>query len=226
MPKMNKGEIYAPNFETGEQVVLIRYPHGGRFEIPEVVVNNNNRTAKKLLGNAPDAIGIHPSVAEKLSGADFDGDTVVVIPNRSGKIKGSQSLGSQARVYEEGLKTFNPKTQYGGFVKTGVDSKGKDVGNFPLMKNTGLEMGKITNLITDMQVQGARPEHVIRAVRHSMVVIDAEKHQLNYKQSEVDNGISQLQARYQPKPGNVGPPGGAATLLSRQQQKTESPNVN
>lgn len=173
MPKMSKGEIYAPNFETGESVVLIRYPHGGRFEIPEVVVNNNNRTAKKLLGNAHDAIGIHPSVAEKLSGADFDGDTVVVIPNRAGKIKGSQSLGSQAKVYEEGLKNFDAKRQYGGFVKTGVDSQGRDIGNFPLMRNTGLEMGKITNLITDMSIQGAKPDHVIRAVKHSMVVIDA-----------------------------------------------------
>lgn len=222
MPKMNKNEIYAPNFETGEQVVLIRYPHGGRFEIPEVTVNNNNRTAKKLLGNAVDAIGIHPSVAERLSGADFDGDTVVVIPNRAGKIKGSRSMGSAAKIYEEGLKNFEPKRKYGGFVQTGVDKNGDPVGNFKLMKNTGLEMGKITNLITDMSIQGAKPEHVVRAVKHSMVVIDAEKHQLNYKQSERDNNIAQLKQLYQGKedqPGKFG----ASTLLSRATAKERIP---
>jgi hypothetical protein len=204
MPKMPKNEIYAPNFETGERVVLIRYPHGGRFEIPEVAVNNNNRTAKKLLGNAPDAIGIHPSVAERLSGADFDGDTVIVIPNRSGKIKGSQSMGSAAKVYEDGLKNFEPKRKYGGYEE--VNGKG----NFKLMTNTGKEMGMITNLITDMSIQGAKPEHVVRAVRHSMVVIDAEKHKLDYKQSAIDNGIPQLKELYQGSAKS-----GAKTLLSQ-----------
>lgn len=211
MPKMNKNEIYAPNFETGEKVVLIRYPHGGRFEIPEVTVNNNNRTAKRLLGNAKDAIGIHPAVAERLSGADFDGDTVVVIPNRSGKIKGSQSMGSSAKVYEQGLKNFEPKRQYGGYEE--VNGKG----NFKLMTNTGMEMGMITNLITDMSIQGARPEHVVRAVKHSMVVIDAEKHKLDYKKSEQQNGIAQLRELYQSRtlPDGRTHVGGASTLLSR-----------
>ncbi len=210
MPKMRKGEIYAPNFETGEKVVLIRYPHGGRFEIPEVTVNNNNRTAKQLLGNAVDAIGIHPSVAERLSGADFDGDTVIVIPNKSGSIKGVESLGRAKAYYEEQFNNFNPKVKYGGYQVVGKDSKGNDIGNFPLMKNTGLEMGMITNLITDMQVQGARPEHVVRAVKHSMVVIDAEKHKLNYKQSAIDNGIPALKEQYQDSAKS-----GAKTLLSR-----------
>lgn len=222
MPKMNKTEIYAPNFETGERVVLIRYPHGGRFEIPEVTVNNNNRTAKRLLGNAPDAIGIHPSVATRLSGADFDGDAVIVIPNRSGKIKSVESMGSQARVYEKGLSNFDAKVQYGGFVQSGTDSKGHPLGNFTIMKNTGLEMGKITNLITDMSIQGAKPEHVVRAVKHSMVVIDAEKHKLDYKQSESDNGIKQLKDLYQGKPGSK--KRGASTLLSQATAKDYVPD--
>lgn len=224
MPKMNKNEIYAPHFETGERVVLIRYPHGGRFEIPEVTVNNNNRTAKKLLGNAVDAIGIHPSVAERLSGADFDGDTVIVIPNRSGKIKGSQSMGSAAKVYEDGLKNFDPKRQYGGYemISPAVGKKGEpgykpEKGNFKLMTNTGKEMGMITNLITDMSIQGAKPEHVVRAVRHSMVVIDAEKHKLDYKKSEEQNGIRQLRELYQTTHLEDGTfkTGGASTLLSQ-----------
>lgn len=208
VPKLAKNEIYAPGFETGERVALIRYPHGGRFEIPEVTVNNNNRTAKRLLGNAADAIGIHPSVAERLSGADFDGDTVTVIPNRSGKIKGISSLGNAAKYYEDQLANFDPKRKYGGY----EEKDGR--GNFKLMKNTGKEMGVITNLITDMSIQGAKPEHVVRAVKHSMVVIDAEKHKLDYKQSELDNGIQQLKELYQARPGEPGK-FGASTLLSR-----------
>lgn len=210
VPGLRKQEIYAPNFNTGEQVVLIRYPHGGRFEIPEVVVNNSNRAAKKILGNARDAIGIHPSVAATLSGADFDGDTVVVIPNPQGKIKGAKSMGAQAKIYEDKLRNFEPKRLYGGFVQSGTDAKGRPTGNFKLMTETGLEMGKITNLITDMSIQNAQPEHIIRAVKHSMVVIDAEKHKLNYKKSEEDNGIQQLKTLYQGSPRS-----GATTLLSQ-----------
>ncbi|RTL03850.1 winged helix-turn-helix transcriptional regulator [Candidatus Dependentiae bacterium] len=211
IPGLNKNEIYAPqDFATGDRVVLIRFPHGGRFEIPEVTVNNNHRGAKKLIGNAVDAIGIHPSVAERLSGADFDGDTVLVVPNPRGSIKGFNSLGSSAKFYEDSFKNFEPKRKYGGYEVIGKKPNGEDKGNFPLMKATGLEMGKITNLITDMQVKGAKPEHIVRAVKHSMVVIDAEKHQLDYKQSEIDNGIKQLKTLYQ-----GGPKAGAGTLLSR-----------
>lgn len=210
VPKLGQHEIYAPNFETGTKVVLIRYPHGGRFEIPEVTVNNNNRAAKALLGNAPDAIGIHPKVAEKLSGADFDGDTVVVIPNASGKIRGASTLGRTGYDFEKGLNGFDPKREYGGFVQTGTDSKGNPTGNFKLMTNTGQEMGKITNLVTDMSIQGARPDHIVRAVRHSMVVIDAEKHSLDYRRSEADNGIRQLKLIYQGAENR-----GASSLLSR-----------
>lgn len=210
IPKLNPNEIYAPNFDTGERVVLIRYPHGGKFEIPEVTVNNNNRTAKKLLGNAVDAIGIHPKVAEKLSGADFDGDTVVVIPNPKGLIRGSSTLGRAGYEIDKQLNGFNAKEKYGNFVETGKDAKGDPVGNFKLMKNTGMEMGKITNLITDMSIQGAGADHIVRAVKHSMVVIDAERHKLDYKQSELDNNIPALKKIYQ-----GGEKHGATTLLSK-----------
>jgi hypothetical protein len=225
VPNLKKGEIYAPNFTTGDRVILIRYPHGGRFEIPEVTVNNNSRTAKKLIGNAPDAIGIHPEVAQRLSGADFDGDTVVVIPNRTGQIKSAKSMQSSLQVFDEGLKNFDPKRQYGGFVETGKDKDGNRVGNFSLMKNTGKEMGVITNLITDMSIQGAKPEHMLRAVRHSMVVIDAEKHDLDYKQSALNNGIKQLTHLYQSttKPDGTPKVGGASTLLSKATAKERVP---
>lgn len=189
VPKMKESEIYAPNYDNGERVVLIRHPHGGIFEIPELTVNNRQPDAKKLLGNAEDAVGIHPKVAERLSGADFDGDTVLVIPNNSGKIKTSPAL--------EGLKNFDPQTTYKYYEGMKVMT--------PHHKQN--QMGEVSNLITDMTIRGASPDEIARAVRHSMVVIDAEKHKLNWKQSEIDNGIKELKRKYQQ--------GGASTLFSR-----------
>jgi predicted transcriptional regulator len=190
---MKPTEIYAPTFDDGERVVLVRFPHGGIFEIPELTVNNRHPEARKILGNAPDAVGIHSKVAERLSGADFDGDTVLVIPNNQGKIKTKPPL--------EGLKGFDPQ-----MYKLPKDSA------IPRMdaQTKGMEMGKISNLITDMTIKGAPDDELARAVRHSMVVIDAEKHELNYKQSAIDNGIVQLRKKYQ-----EGPQGGASTIISR-----------
>lgn len=195
MNSMRPNEIYAPNFENGEKVALVRYPHGGPFEIPELTVNNKNTTARRILGGATDAVGIHHTVAEQLSGADFDGDTVLVIPNDSGKIKSRPPLA--------GLKNFDPKDIY----KIPDD----DTTTRRMTKaTTQTEMGKISNLITDMTIKGANDDELARAVRHSMVVIDAEKHGLNYKQSEIDNKIKELKETYQGK-GNAG----ASTIISR-----------
>lgn len=188
---MSEKEVYAPNFNNGERVVLVRYPHGGIFEIPELTVNNRHPEAKKLLGNAKDAIGIHSKVAERLSGADFDGDTVLVIPNNSGKIKTAPPL--------EGLKGFDPQRAYPHY--DGMPEMSS--------RTKQTEMGLISNLITDMTIKGAPTSELARAVRHSMVVIDAEKHNLNYRQSAIDNGISQLKKKYQ------GATGGASTIISR-----------
>jgi len=182
-------EIYAPQYKNGEKVVLIRHPHGGIFEIPELTVNNKNREAKSLLENAIDAVGITAKVAERLSGADFDGDTVLVIPNNNGRVKHAPAL--------EGLKDFDSKTYK---LPDGVEFHG----------NKQQLMGDVSNLITDMTVKGAPNEHIARAVRHSMVVIDAEKHNLDYKKSAVDNGIKALKLEYQGKTN-----GGASTLISR-----------
>lgn len=201
---MKDTEVYAPNYKNGERVALIRYPHGGTFEIPILTVNNKQAEAKRVLGNAADAIGINKKVADRLSGADFDGDTVMVIPT-GGKIK----ITSTSEL--KGLKDFDPKEKYGG----------KEEGTFKPMRNTQTEMGKISNLITDMTLRGATEDELARAVRHSMVVIDAEKHHLDYKQSEIDNGIASLKKKYQ---GTVDEDGkyheGAATLISRAKSET------
>lgn len=199
---MKEGEVYAPNYKNGESVVLIRYPHAGQFEIPELRVNNAQREAKSLLGQAKDAIGIHPKVAERLSGADFDGDFVLVIPNDSKKIKSLPAL--------EALKKFDPKTaypKYEGMPKMTAQQKGR-------------EMGDVSNLITDMTIKKASLDEIARAVKHSMVVIDAEKHDLDYKQSAIDNGIPALKKKYQ---ANSKSGRGSSTLISRAKSEERVP---
>ena len=195
-PDMKENEIYAPSFRNGERVCLVRYPHGGTFEIPELTVNNKHKTANSLIKNARDAVGIHPKVAERLSGADFDGDTVLVIPMNNVKIKTSKPLA--------GLKDFDPKVTYPaypGMIRTGEKGSG-----FHKQR----QMGDVSNLITDMTIKGATEAEIARAVRHSMVVIDAEKHNLNYKQSAIDNNIADLKKKYQGRSD-----AGASTLISK-----------
>lgn len=192
---LKDNEVYAPNFKQGESVVLVRFPHGGTFEIPELKVNNNHPEAKKALGQAEDAIGINSKVAGRLSGADFDGDTVLVIPNVGGQIKTSPAL--------KQLQGFDPQGLYAL-----PDS-------VPRMKarTKQRQMGDVSNLITDMTIKGAPFDELARAVRHSMVVIDAEKHHLDYKRSAVDHGIPALKEKYQDSKR-----GGASTLISRKKR--------
>lgn len=214
VPTMKDNEVYAPNYKDGETVALIRYPHGGTFEIPILKVNNKQTDAKNMMGNAKDAVGINKKNADRLSGADFDGDTVMVIPCNSPKSKIKITSTSQLKDLE-GFDTkdaYGPETYKGKKVK--IMSKGQ----------TQTEMGKISNLITDMTLKGATEDELARAVKHSMVVIDAEKHKLDYKQSEQDNGIASLKKRYQ---GRVDEEGnyreGASTLISRAKSETSVP---
>lgn len=189
---MKDNEVYAPNYRHGEKVVLIRYPHGGIFEIPELTVNNKNPAAKDLLGDAADAIGINHKVANIMSGADFDGDTVLVVPNSSKQFKTKPPL--------ESLKDFDPIRSYPAYEGMAPIKPSRKQG----------EMGNISNLITDMTIRGASDTELAAAIRHSMVVIDSEKHNLNYKQSAIDNGIANLKRKYQGS-GTAG----ASTLISR-----------
>lgn len=199
-PKMKENEIYAPNYDNGETVVLIRYPHGGKFEIPQLTVNNKNKEARSLIGNAPDAIGINPAVARKLSGADFDGDTALVIPvNNRVKVQ----VDNRAPFKE--LQNFEPKEVYPGY--PGMKKMSE--------QHKQREMGVVSNLITDMTLKGANPEEIVRAVKHSMVVIDAPKHGLDWRLSEQENNIKQLKDKYQT--------GGASTLISRAKSEERIP---
>lgn len=195
VPELKQNEVYAPNYADGTRLALVRYPHGGIFEIPEVVVRNTGSPAAKIIPNAPDAIAINSKVAERLSGADFDGDYVITIPySDKVRVRTSPPL--------EGLKNFDPKDRYPYYKGMHVMTE----------QEKGIEMGKVTNLITDMTFQGATPDQLARAVRHSMVVIDANKHKLNYKQSAIDNNIEELKKIYQDDgKGHTG----AATIISR-----------
>ena len=215
---LKTSEVYAPSHKNGEKVALVRYPHGGIFEIPIVTVNNRNPEAKKVLGSVKDAVGINHKVAERLSGADFDGDFVAVIPigkHVSTQIKNASPL--------PGLIGFEPKQRYATKeLSDGIraNKAGKPV---RLMKKTEIqrEMGSISNLITDMTILGVGKKGISKdlekAVRHSMTVIDAHKHKLDYKQSEVDNDIAGLKAKYQKHLGKNGQVlfGGATTIISR-----------
>ena len=206
---LKDNEVYAPNYDNGTKLALIRYPHGGTFEIPILTVNNKNKLGNDIIGNtSSDAIGITKNVADRLSGADFDGDTVMCIPTHDPagkvKIKSTPPL--------KGLEGFDPKLEYPArpgmkYMKDPVT--GKD--------STQMQMGVISNLITDMTLGGASQDELARAVRHSMVVIDAGKHKLDYKQSEIDNDIDSLKKKYQRTvlpDGNI-KEGGASTIISR-----------
>lgn len=207
---MKETEIYAPNYRDGEKVALVRYPHGGTFEIPVLTVNNKNKSAISILGpHTRDAVGINAKVAERLSGADFDGDQVVVIPTGGRvNIKSTPALA--------GLKDFDAKVEYSTEGKTGIRLLSKEA--------TQIEMGKISNLITDMTLKGAPESDIVKAVKHSMVVIDAAKHKLDYKRSEQENDIATLRKKWQGYTDENGKErGGASTLLSRRKQDVEVP---
>ena len=218
---LKTNEVYAPHLEDGTDVALVRYPHGGTFEIPILKVNNRNKEAIDIMSPQPtDAIGIHHKVAAILSGADFDGDTVMVIPITDRvKIKSTPPL--------KDLEGFDTKQAYGPDgpprIVNGEERYYRGGKEYSILKETSTQtqMGVISNLITDMTLIGAPNEELARAVKHSMVIIDANKHKLDYKQSEIDNGIKALHKKYQSQidPITGRHHMGAATLISKSKSK-------
>ena len=216
-------EIYAPQYENGTKLALIRYPHAGTFEIPILTVNNKNKDGDQIIGKQSiDAVGLTKKNADRLSGADYDGDTVMCIPTGKGHVK----IINQEPLKE--LEGFDPSTDYATIPKTingkteYYDGNGRRVS---LMKESmkQKEMGMISNLITDMSLAGAPPEDMARAAKHSMVVIDAVKHKLDYRKSAIDNDIEGLKKKYRgyiDEDGNFKVKGGAATLISAAKGQT------
>lgn len=209
---LKDNEVYAPNYDNGTQVALVRYPHAGPFEIPILTVNNNNKEANSFMKNAKDAVGINKNNADKLSGADFDGDNVIVIPltrlNDKGETVTVTKIRNQATL--AGLKGFNPTAVYNAVATNAANPDGSPKYKIMSEKAKQTEMGKASNLITDMYARGCTDvDEITRAVKYSMVVIDAKKHELNYVQAKKDLGIEELQEKYQKKGGS------ASSLLSR-----------
>jgi transcriptional regulator with XRE-family HTH domain len=199
-PDMKENEVYAPNYQNGEEVALVRFPHAGTFEIPTLKVNNKpSNPAYKDIYNAKDAIGVNPKVLPILSGADCDGDTVVVIPLKNQNIKTRRDLTLTKSLKD--LQNFDPN-------KYELPASAPEMTD----KTKQTQMGEASNLITDMTLGGADTDEIVRAVRHSMVVIDAQKHRLDYKQSYRDENIDELKRKYQ---NNGGKAHGASTLISR-----------
>lgn len=206
IPSLKPNEVYAPTYEEGDTLALIRFPHADTSEIPKVKVTHHNAEALAVMKNAPDAIGLHPASFQRLSGADADGDTVVCIPLSKNHVENSPQL--------KALVNFDSKQYKVKDIKTDADGNKYDQNGKPYdsrLMNPGCkqtEMGKITNLIADMGALGAEPEEKAKAIKHSMVIIDAVKHDLDYKQSAIDNDIAFLKEKYQ---GG----GGASTFITR-----------
>lgn len=211
LPKIKENEAYAPNYENGTKLALVRFPHAGTFEIPVLTVNNNDPQGKKLLGpSVTDAIGINPKAAHQLSGADFDGDTVVAIPT------GKNGINIQHKKYLKELESFDPEIY--------AIPEGSNI-RVMSKKYQQKQMGVVSNLITDMTLRGAPEDEVARAVKHSMVVIDAVKHKYDYRQSAKDNNIAELTKKWQrwiDADGNVHN-GGASTIVSQHKQTDDVP---
>lgn len=215
-------ECVCPTLENGTQVVLVRYPHEGKYQIPELVVNNNHPKARKAIGTGSDAIGISPKTAPILSGADFDGDTVLVIPvGKHLKIQGYNDYkGVSAEL--KSLQEFDTKI-YKVEGRTGDDLKDKELGLpvRPTKSERSRNMGVATNLITDMQITGGANvpfSELARATKYAMVVIDSYKHDLDWRQARKDFGIGELHAKYQGKAS-----GGARTIISRAKREKHIP---
>ena len=208
-------ECYCPEYDNGTKLALIRFPHGGTFEIPILTVNNRNPEGKAKLGtNAIDGIGINHNNAERLSGADFDGDTVLIIPNAD-----KQNILSTPKL--KGLEGFDPEAQYG---YGDIDISKKKI---MTERYKQIQMGIVTNLLMDATMAGATDDEKAAITRHSMVVIDAVKHELDYTRSYKDNNIDFLKKKYQ---GHYDLDGewkesGASTIITRAKNETTVPKT-
>lgn len=207
VPSLKENEVYAPMYEEGSKVAMIRYPHQGLFEVVEATVTHKNKEAKSFMLNARDAVGIHPAAAKQLSGADYDGDVVTIMPTVSADGKVINDIRKDKAIQE--LMDFDPNS----FERKEGDTFKRISKNYQ-----NRMMGVATNLLQDMKTIGAPREDIIRAVKFCYVIIDSEKHDLNWKAAEKQFGIQELRKTYQhkvdPETGEESD-GGASTLITR-----------
>lgn len=216
-PKLSEKECYCPGYEDGELVALVRYPHGGTFEIPLLRVNNKFQEARKDLGNCQDAIGINTKTAAVLSGADFDGDTAMCIPVRDKNGNKITSISTFDDLPEDVAKPFLKLREFDTkkyklpkdvvYEADGVTRR-HDPRVMYDEKARGKQMGIATNLIADITAKGASAKDVIDAVMYSMVVVDAYKHGLDWKQARKDFRIKEINETYRTT-------GGSDTIMTK-----------
>ena len=204
------GEVYAPAYPDGQELVLCRFPMADISELPRVINNLSNKEGQKLIGTSSiEAIGVSPGVRQQMSGADNDGDTCIAMPDN---VDGVRRIDTR-KMYDE-MKDFDP-AQFAR-KETDVPTKDRTKKNGYRGKDEwdkGFEMGSVSNLIMDMNAANAPESERIRAMKHSMVVIDAEKHNYDWQASEKEFGIKELKIKYQ-----GGPDAGAATIVSRRKR--------
>lgn len=196
-PELSDHEVYAPGYPDGTKVTLVRYPFAGEFEAPLLTVRNIGSPAQKVIPlTAKDAVCINKAKLDQMSGADVDGDFAIIIP-----ITDTVKVNTRSDTLDE-LKGFDTKAAFPGYD-----------GMTPMSHKThGVEMGKTTNLLMDMTLKKAPTKEVAHVTQHSMVVVDAEKHKLNWKASEEANHIRELKHRYQDDgQGHTG----AGTIITR-----------
>ncbi|MBO7453093.1 MAG: hypothetical protein J6U54_22395 [Clostridiales bacterium] len=223
---LKDNECFCANYDTGTTVALVRFPHESPSQIPVLKVNNRNKEVKDMVGKTPlDAVAINKHVADQMSGADFDGDNVLVLPMSRKNADGSfdKAYNIKAQKMLDDLKGFDTEEyglnnpRYAHMAKKDKDGNLTDEPTYYYPKTEkakGTEMGKASNLITDMYAKGCDdPHEIARAIKYSMTVIDSKKHKLNYKAAYVDLGIDELKRKYQTQPD--GKVGGASTLISK-----------
>lgn len=213
-PNMKENECYCPGYDNGEMVALVRYPHGGTFEIPRLTVNNKFDEAKKDLGECRDAIGIHPKTATTLSGADFDGDTVICIPiydkhgNKITPLTTSEDIDMAPYMKLRDFDTLTYKLPKEVVYEADGVTRRKDPRVMQDEKARGKQMGIATNLIMDLTSKRADPKDIVDAVMYSMVVVDAFKHGLDWKQAQKDFRIAEINKKYRAT-------GGSDTIMTK-----------
>lgn len=90
----------------------------------------------------------------------------------------------------EGLDNYDPRELYR------LDENGPKLVS---ITHHRIEVGKISNLIRRMRDRGATTSEMVRALRHLLTIVDAAKHHLDYKKSEIDNDITNLIIKYSRK---------------------------
>ena len=89
--------------------------------------------------------------------------------------------------YDE-VAAFRPKVEYA------IPDRAEPVFRSPTQHP--IPVDKHSNLLAHMSWYGATGEELVRAIKHGMVVLDADKHHLDWQKSAEDFGIQELYQKY------------------------------